>query len=152
VPAPFRFDRRFELAASPDALWRTLARTDEYSEWWSWLRELDGGELREGAVARCVVQGPLPYVLRFDIEVEQVVPATLVATRVRGDLDGPARLEISPTPAGSAARMVWSLELRDSLLRPLSWVARPVMVWAHDRVIATGLRDFERQALAAEGR
>ncbi|MBM3672609.1 MAG: hypothetical protein FJW86_10590 [Actinobacteria bacterium] len=152
MPAPFRFDRRFDLAVAPEDLWRTLIQTDEYPTWWSWLREIDGGELREGAVARCVVQGPLPYQLQFEIEVGEVVPATRVDTKVRGDLEGPARLEIAPAPNGSTARLAWTLELRDSLLRPLSLVARPFMVWAHDRAIATGLRDFERRALREDNR
>lgn len=147
MPTPFRFDRRFDLGATPDALWHTLSRTDEYPAWWSWLRELEGGALREGAVARCVVQGPLPYQLRLEIEVERVVPSERIDTHVRGDLDGPARLEIAPAPDGSTARLTWSLELRDTLLRPLSLVARPAMMWAHDRVIVTGLREFERRAL-----
>lgn len=151
MPAPFHFDRRFDLAATPDALWTTLQRTDEYPEWWSWLRKLDGGELREGAVARCAVQGPLLYTLHFEIVVQRVVRHERVETRVRGDLDGPARLEIEPGSGGSSARLVWSLELRDSLLRPLSLVARPVMEWAHDRVIEVGLRDFERRALNGSG-
>jgi hypothetical protein len=33
----------------------------------------------------------------------------------------------------------------------LSLVARPVMEWAHDRVIEVGLRDFERRALNGSG-
>jgi uncharacterized protein YndB with AHSA1/START domain len=147
VPAPFQFDRRFELAATPDELWRTLSRTEAYPEWWSWLRRFDGAELAEGSVARCVLQGPLPYSLHVQIHVERVVPGERVDTHVRGDLDGPAWLEIEPADAGSVARMVWSLHLRDSLLRPLSLVARPLMVWAHDRVIEVGLREFERRAL-----
>jgi uncharacterized protein YndB with AHSA1/START domain len=151
MPAPFRFDRRFQLAATPEALWLTLERTDDYPTWWSWLRELEGGELREGAVARCAVQGPLPYTLRFEITVERVVAHQRIHTQVSGDLDGPARLEIEPGPGGSTARLAWSLELQDSLLRPLSWVARPAMVWAHDRVIEMGLRDFERRALNGSG-
>jgi uncharacterized protein YndB with AHSA1/START domain len=151
MPAPFRFDRRFDLAATPQELWSTLQRTDEYPGWWSWLRQLDGGELREGAVARCAVQGPLLYTLRFEIVVERVVRHERVETRVRGDLDGPARLEIEPESGGSVARLAWRLDLRDSFLRPLSRVARPAMEWAHDRVIEVGLRDFERRALNGSG-
>ena len=147
MPEPFRFDRRFELAATPDALWDVLARTDEYPQWWSWLRALEGGELREGAVAKCLVRAPLPYTLRFDVEVQRVLPKELVETTVRGDLDGPARLELSPSAGGCSARLHWSLQLRDTFLRPLSFIARPAMVWAHDRVIEMGLRDFERRAL-----
>ena len=147
MPEPFRFDRSFELDATPDELWSALSATDRYPEWWSWLRVMEGGELREGSIARCVVRAPLPYTLRFDVGVEGVVAGQLVDTQVRGDLDGPARLEIEPRTGGCTARLVWSLHLRDSLLRPLAVVARPAMTWAHDRVIEMGLRQFERHAL-----
>jgi hypothetical protein len=147
VPEPFRFDQSFEMDATPDELWSALSATDRYPEWWSWLRVMEGGELREGSVARCVVRAPLPYTLRFDVGVENVVAGELVDTRVRGDLDGPARLEIKPSGGGCTARLVWSLHLRDSVLRPLALIARPAMTWAHDRVIEMGLRQFERHAL-----
>ena len=147
MPEPFRFDRSFELDATPDELWSALSATDRYPQWWSWLRVMEGGELREGSVARCVVRAPLPYTLRFDVGVEDVIAGELVDTQVRGDLDGPARLEIEPRTGGCTARLVWSLHLRDSLLRPLAVVARPAMTWAHDRVIEMGLRQFERHAL-----
>jgi uncharacterized protein YndB with AHSA1/START domain len=151
VGAPFRYDRRFDFDVAPTDLWDALGRTDQYPQWWSWLRDLDGGELREGAVARCVVQAPLPYALRFDVEVQRVVPQRRVETVVRGDLHGPALLEIEPRTGGCTARLEWTLELRDRLLRPLSSLARPAMVWAHDRVIEVGLREFERRALDGHG-
>lgn len=151
MPAPFTFDRRFELAATPEQLWAVLQQTDQYPVWWSWLRELEGGDLREGAVAHVLVQAPLPYKLKMDITVEHVVPYRSVDTHVRGDLLGPARLEVESAPDGCSARLVWSLELRDSVLRPLSLIARPAMVWAHDRVIEVGLREFERRALDGTG-
>jgi uncharacterized protein YndB with AHSA1/START domain len=151
VPEPFRFDRSFELDATPEELWSALSATDRYPEWWSWLRVMEGGELREGTVAHCVVRAPLPYTLRFDVGVESVVPRELVDTQVSGDLDGPARLEIAPRVGGCTARLIWSLHLRDSVLRPLAFFARPAMTWAHDRVIEMGLRQFERHALNGRG-
>ena len=147
MAAPFRFDRSFELAATPDELWRALAQTDRYAEWWSWLRTFDAPGLHEGTVANCVVQAPLPYSLRFAVTVGQVVPNELVDTMVTGDLEGPARLEVMASSGGSTARLVWSLELRDTMLRSFATLARPAMVWAHDRVVASGLRQFERGAV-----
>jgi hypothetical protein len=147
VPAPFRYDRRFRLRAEPDALWDVLERTDCYVEWWSWLDTLDGGALRQGSTARCVVRAPLPYSLRFDVHVDEVVPHARVVTSVDGDLTGPARLEVVPASGGCEARLVWELELQDRVLRTLSVVTRPAMRWAHDRVVETGLREFERRAL-----
>lgn len=146
--APFTFDRRWEFAVPPDDLWATLSRTDEYPDWWSWLREFEADGLEEGAIARCVIRAPLPYALRFSVHVEQAVKPELVDTVIHGDLEGPARLEITPSgPGGSTARLTWALELRDPVLRRLAVLGRPAMTWAHDRVVASGLRQFEQRAL-----
>jgi hypothetical protein len=152
VPAPFRYDRRFSLDLVPEALWSLLEHTDRYVEWWSWLHTLEGGGLQPGDAARCVVRAPLPYSLRFTVHVDEVVRPTRVLTHVAGDLVGPARLEIEPTPAGCDARLVWSLELRDPLLRPFALVTRPAMQWAHDRVVDVGLAEFRRRAVDGHGR
>jgi hypothetical protein len=151
VPSPFRFDREFGFDVPLDRLWATVARTDRYPEWWSWLREFEG-TLAEGSVAQCVIRAPLPYSLRFDIEVRHVVPLETVETIVRGDLAGPASLQLrSDGEHRSRARLRWELELRDRMLRPLATVGRPAMVWAHDRVVEVGLREFERRALDGRG-
>jgi len=152
VPAPFRYDRRFALAVRPDALWSVLEQTDRYVDWWSWLHSLEGGGLAVGDAARCVVRAPLPYSLRFTVNVEEVVPTERVVTRIAGDLVGRARLEIEPTSEGCDARLVWALELRDPVLRPLATLTRPAMQWAHDRVVDVGLAEFRRRAIDGDGR
>jgi len=149
--APFVFDRRFDFAVSRHELWDVFQETDAYPQWWSWLRQFDADGLQEGSVAHCVIQAPLPYALRFDVTVERVVPSERVETRITGDLDGPARLEISETGTGSEAHLAWSLQLRDPVLRRLAIVGRPLMVWAHDRVVDVGMRDFETRALDGRG-
>jgi uncharacterized protein YndB with AHSA1/START domain len=147
VPDSFHYDRRFEFAVSPEAFWATVSRTERYPEWWTWLREFDSDGLHDGARTECVIQAPLPYALRVAIDVEQAVPPERIETRVTGDLDGPARLEIAPTSSGCEARLVWSLELREQWLRRIARFTRPVLTWAHDRVITSGVRQFERVAL-----
>jgi uncharacterized protein YndB with AHSA1/START domain len=152
MPAPFRYDRTFPMPVTPAELWAVLGRTDEYAEWWPWLRSFEGGELRTGAIAHCTVQAPLPYALHFDVHVLEVVERARVVTEVRGDLAGPARLMIAPAGTGCEARLTWELDLRAPLLRRLALVGRPLMAWAHDRIIEHGLDEFERRALAASDR
>jgi uncharacterized protein YndB with AHSA1/START domain len=148
VPDSFHYDRRFEFAVSPERFWATVSRTERYPEWWTWLREFDSDGLHDGACAACVIQAPLPYALRVAIEVERAVPPERIETRVTGDLEGPARLEIVPSSSGCEARLVWSLELREPWLRRIARFTRPVLTWAHDRVITSGVRQFERVALS----
>jgi polyketide cyclase/dehydrase/lipid transport protein len=142
--APFRFDRTWDFPVEPPELWAKLSRTGEFRRWWPWLRHLQGGELVPGARAEAVVRAPLPYALRFSVEVLEVVPQQLVAARVSGDLEGPARLEVAPSPGGSSARLVWEMEVRRRLLRVGARVARPAMEWGHDWVVASGIEQFRR--------
>jgi uncharacterized protein YndB with AHSA1/START domain len=148
VPAAFDYDRRFDFAVSPETFWQTVSRTDCFPDWWTWLRDFESDGLRAGSHTACVIRAPLPYALRVTVDVERVVQPERVETRVSGDLDGPARLEIAPTASGCAARLVWSLELCEPWLARLARFTRPVLTWAHDRVISSGVRQFERVALS----
>ena len=149
VPTPFRFDRAWHFAVAPEQLWAMLERTDRYQEWWPWLRALavDGAGLHDGAQARVVIQAPLPYQLRCTVHVADAEPARRLVARVTGDLEGPARLELTPADGGTDARLAWSLEVQSSLLRPLATIARPALAWAHDRIVERGLAHFEARAL-----
>lgn len=148
MPQAFDYDRRFEFAVSPETFWTTISRTESYPAWWKWLRDFQSDGLHDGAHTECMIRAPLPYALRVTVDVERAVPPERVETRVSGDLGGPARLEITPTPSGCAARLVWSLELREPWLARLARVTRPVLTWAHDRIISSGVRQFERVALS----
>jgi hypothetical protein len=148
VPQAFDYDRRFEFAVSPETFWTTISRTESYPVWWTWLREFESDGLHDGAHTECVIRAPLPYALHVTVDVDRAVRPERVETRVSGDLEGPARLEITPTASGCAARLVWSLELREPWLARLARVTRPVLTWAHDRVISSGVRQFERVALS----
>jgi hypothetical protein len=148
VPQAFEYDRRFEFAVSPETFWTTISRTESYPTWWTWLREFESDGLHDGAHTECVIRAPLPYALRVTVDVERAVRPELLETRVSGDLEGPARLEITPTTSGCAARLVWSLELREPWLARLARVTRPVLTWAHDRIIRSGVCQFERVALS----
>ena len=128
VGRPFRFDRSWRFEVGREALWLVLARTDEFPRWWTWLRRFEAGDgLVDGSVARCVVRPPLPYVLRFDVAVERVVPAALVETTVSGDIEGPARLELSGDGDRAEARLVWEIGLDGCEVRLLRavWALTP---------------------------
>jgi carbon monoxide dehydrogenase subunit G len=152
VGASFRYDRTFDFAVSRDVLWAALNDTDHYPKWWPWLRSFDAqGALSPGTVARCLVQAPLPYTLDFEVHVERVDTGRSIDTHVSGDLEGPARLEISGAGEASVARLTWAVELRVPMLAAASRVARPLLVWAHDRVVSSGVEQFREHALSPPG-
>jgi uncharacterized protein YndB with AHSA1/START domain len=151
VATPIQFDRAWSFAVTPEELWTTLEQTDKYRTWWPWLREFrvdgDGDGFRAGATAQLVIQAPLPYQLRCVIHVDEVVRSQKLVAHVTGDLEGPARLELEPSTAGTQARLAWTLDVRSSLLRPLATIGRPALAWAHDRIVERGLAQFEQHAL-----
>jgi hypothetical protein len=147
--APFRFDRTWDFAEPPEALWAVLTRTEDFRRWWPWLRELSGDGLVPGGRSACVVRAPIPYTLRFTVAVRELVPGRVVHAVVDGDLAGPARLEVGSgqAGAGSVARLWWEMELRRPMLRAAALVGRPVMERGHDWVVSSGMEQFLRRAL-----
>jgi hypothetical protein len=150
VGQAFQYDRSFDFAVTRDVLWGVLNDTKHYPEWWPWLRSFDAAGLIPGTAAACAVRGPLPYTLEFRVHIDGVVAGRSIDARVSGDLEGPARLEIAGAADASTARLTWSVELRVPFLSAASRVARPMLVWAHDRVVSTGVEQFREHALASQ--
>jgi hypothetical protein len=149
VPRPFTFDRTFPFDISVDDLWTVLCETSDYPFWWSWLRDLDAGRLESGSSASFRVKAPLPYSLHCTVLLDEVVERERINAKVGGDVRGPARLVVTATAdGGSQARLTWSLELQRPMLVRLERIARPLMVWGHDLVVAMGIRQFRRKALS----
>ena len=136
----------------PAELWEALSRTDDYRNWWTWLRRFEGDGLVEGGRTHCEVRAPLPYSLRFAVTVRRLVPAELLEAEVTGDIEGPAQLEISGGAVnGSNVRLTWAVEVKDRLLRAGAMFGRPLMQWGHEWVVATGMTQFKRNALDGRG-
>ena len=142
-----RSDRRYRFAVPPEELWAGFVRTDEYRSWWPWLRTFDGDGFHEGARWRCEVQPPLPYSLRFELQLEEVVAPRFVTATVTGDIAGHAAIDLTATPGGSELRLVATLGPEAAVLRAIARVAHPMVRFGHDWVIDTGLRQFRRRAL-----
>jgi hypothetical protein len=145
-------DRRHRFDVDRAQLWEAMASPADYRRWWPWLRRFEGDRLEPGAVWACTVQPPLPYVLRFELTIEEVVPLELITATVAGDLRGTARLEVRDLGAGDGQRS--EIRLRSSLaptnrvLQAFARVANPVVRYGHDWVLDTGLRQFRTKGLS----
>ena len=144
-----RSDRRYRFAVDNETLWSAIEVTEDYRRWWPWLRHLDAKGLIEGDQWQCVVQPPLPYVLRFTVSLDEVVPGRLAVATIDGEIQGDARLEIDPASDGEGchARLVSHLSPVNGVLRTIARVARPIAQFGHDWVLDTGARQFRARAL-----
>lgn len=147
-----RSDHRSRFAVPPVELWAAMTRTDEYRAWWPWLRRFDGSGVAEGARWECVVQPPLPYSLRFTLELEDVEPARFVTASISGDITGHAAIDLTAVDLGEGTtgtelRLVSALAPDHAVLEAVARYARPLVRFGHDWVLGTGLRQFRQRAL-----
>jgi len=147
-----RSDRRHRFDVDGESLWSAITAVEDFSGWWPWLRRFDGERLAPGERWACTIQPPLPYALRFELEITEVVAPELVTAQVRGDLTGSARLEVRDLSGGGATRS--EVRLRSDLaptnrvLRTFAMVAKPMVRFGHDWVLDTGLQQFRSRGLA----
>lgn len=141
---PVRSDRRWSFEESPDEIWASISEVGNYRRWWPWLRTFDPDDgLVTAACWYCEVEPPLPYVVRFRIELDRVDVARSVQTTVSGDVRGAAELTLRECPdGGTTARLVSRLTPANPLLRTVGTVARPMVQWGHDWVLDQGRRQF----------
>jgi len=148
MASPFHFARTWQLEATPEQFWDTISCTDEYRAWWPWLREFDADGFGAGARWRAVIQSPLPYVLRVQLVLDEVVPCERLAAGVSGDIEGWALLELSGGEGGSTIDIEWDMRPRSRAMQMAAVLGRPLLRWSHEWVLARGLEQFRRRALS----
>lgn len=137
-------ERRYRFAAPVLDVWAALDHVERYASWWPWLRRFDAEALTPGVSWRCTIRPPLPYVLRFRIDLVTVDAPRLVSARVWGDLLGRAAVSLAPSPDtdGTDVRIATALAAR-SLPARLGARAFPGTARrAHDWVFDAGARQF----------
>ena len=142
-----RSDRWYDFPASRSTVWEAFLATGQYRRWWPWLVEFDARELAVGQTWSCAVSPPLPYVVRFTLELVDVEPPVAVRALVRGDVVGDARLEIAENGSGCRLHLVSDLAPGNSALQIIAAAARPVVRRGHDWVLDTGAKQFVERAL-----
>jgi hypothetical protein len=157
-----------------EAVWSLICRVDDYRTWWPWLREFSGQGMRVGEEWRCMVQPPVPYLVRFRVVIEHVEEPTLVRAQVLGDVVGDATLTLeapgepsrqagtSLDEGGSAARngdrgthrdvrcvasLHSTLAPGNTALAVVSRFAAPVARFGHDWVLDSAARQFIAKAV-----
>jgi hypothetical protein len=147
VPSPYVFEHaaHLDVDAEPTRVWRHLAQIDRYPGWWPWLREFSvaGTGLEAGTVMCGVVRPPAPPVMHLEVELTERTPS-YVSALVRGDLEGPARLTVEPITHGTRVSVWWHLEVRQRAMRAAARVARPLLLFGHDWVVAHTIDSFRR--------
>jgi len=142
-----RTDRSFLLPVPPATLWAHVSRVEHFQEWWPWLRRFEGRALAADQRWGCTVQPPLPYQVRFTIDLHEVEAPVSARGSVSGDIEGWAQLRIGPHGEGSDVRLTAELAPSNGFLRLAGRLAPPIVRFGHDWVLDAAARQFRERAL-----
>lgn len=134
------------LDVSPDVLWATLHRVQEYPSWWPWLHRFDGQALAAGERWRCRIKPPLPWSLDLTVQIDHVGGREVRAT-VHGDVAGTAAIAVRAAGGGAEITLDSSLRACGGATAALQRLLPDVSQMAHDRVVDRALAQFSRRAL-----
>jgi hypothetical protein len=135
-------DRTDHFAIGPEQFWTRINRVSDYPSWWPWLHEFDGTQLRAGEVWHCAVHPPVPYVVTFTIDIDDVQEGRSVTASIGGDINGHASMSVRPDGSGCRVRLTADLSPAKQSLRVLSLAARPVVRFGHNWILDIGVRQF----------
>lgn len=137
-----RTDRSYPLGEAPQEAWDALGRVDAYPRWWPWLRRFDAERLASGERWEARIRIPMPWSLRFTLDLRDVEAPVRVIADVTGDIEGTATVTIERDDAGAEIRLRSDLAPRHRLLRGLNRVLPGVSRRLHDRVVDRAFEQF----------
>lgn len=93
--ADYAFLTRWRVHAPIDRVFETIGDAERWPEWWRGVESVElvrpGGEDGIGTVHRYAFRSRLPYALRFEVVVTEVVQPTVLAGTASGELAGTGR-------------------------------------------------------------
>jgi hypothetical protein len=145
VVRAYAFRDRWEVAAPVPEVRDVLVDLEHYPRWWPQVVAVASLGPDD---ARVLCRSELPYTL--DLVLTSVSrEAPLLEVEVSGHLSGSVRWHLSPTDGGTRLDFEQDVTVEGRMLGLASYVARPLLTWNHDRMMAgclTGLRGQLRRA------
>jgi uncharacterized protein YndB with AHSA1/START domain len=148
VARPYVFIDEWDVAAPQEAVFRAIADSRTYPEWWRpvYLKVDSDRGIEVGSISQHHFKGRLPYHLKTRSEITALDPPRMVIAEVDGDLRGQGTWTLTPSPVGTHVRFDWRVHADRRLLRVLTPVLRPVFRWNHNWAIARAIEGLEPYA------
>lgn len=146
--ARFCFITVWRIEAPLAAVCDAVSRCQHWPQWWpavQHVRELlPGDEQGIGSVRHFTWKGPLPYQLRFDVRVTQIVPHTLLEGWASGEVEGMGRWRFADEGGITVVQYEWDVRTNRQWMTWLAPLAWPLFKWNHDRVMRQGAEGMAR--------
>ena len=131
----YSFREQWTVAAEPGRVRDVLVDLERYPRWW---REVRAVAKLSDDDALVVCRSVLPYDLELHLHAVHR-DDDLLETAIEGDLVGHARYRIAAHGEGTRLQFEQDVDVTGRLLGLASRLARPVLVWNHDRMMRSCL-------------
>lgn len=132
----FRFGGEWLVDVPVDRVQACLADLAHYPDWWPEVRAVARIGARD---ARVLVRSRLPYTLDLLLHAEEGTTPGELRTTLDGDLIGWARWELTEHGGRTSLRFDQEVIVAGRLLGWASRVARPLLAWNHDQMMASAI-------------
>lgn len=141
-PAIYRFETNWQLQASLPAVWDAIYATAHWPGWWKGIRSVtnlrpaDANNLH--AMNAYTLRSRMPYVLRFNLELVEEIPYTLLRCACTGDLEGEGIFHITAAAGIVNVKYNWNVCTKKGWMNVLAPLARPFFNANHREVMRWG--------------
>jgi len=145
----YHFVTHWFFDAPVERVWQELVNAQAWPQWWRCWKQANVHPSAHGSLVGAtidnVVQGKLPYSLRFATTITAVELYKSIELESSGELVGKGRFVFEPRAAGTAVTYYWDIATVNPLFNlfgKLSFV-RQMISDNHDYVMADGYRGLK---------
>jgi hypothetical protein len=141
------------IPAPIEAVWWCLLDTENWTTWWSYVVSVEridnSASSKFNHTRRYLWHTCLPYVLSLDLRVTKLQTYQCISVAVSGDLQGYGDCQfIAVNNVCTQIEFHWYVTACKPWMNRLTWLAHPVFVWNHDKVMRQGERGLIRYLAA----
>lgn len=138
----YSFATIWKINAPLPQVWEALAHPRRWPDWWKGcvsVVELERGrESGVDSVWACTWKSTLPYSLRFDCRISQIVEHAYIECIACGELEGVGRFYLSEHGPITVVRYEWQVATIGFWMNLLAPLARPLFIWNHNILMRQG--------------
>lgn len=148
--ARFHFITQWALDARVEEVYEIIKDSSSLSRWWPSVylnvkTIYPGLANGVGKKVALLTRGYLPYTLRWDFEVIQIIPCKKIVLDAFGDLEGRGTWTFTPEEKGCLVVFDWDIRFRKKGLAWLSFLLRPVFRLNHRWAMKQGYESIKEE-------
>lgn len=154
--AQYHFITQWTLQASVQETYEIIKDSSSLARWWPSVY-LDIKTIYPGmpnGIGKQVAlwtKGYLPYTLRWNFEVVQILPGQKIVLAATGDLNGQGVWTFQTTKEGCQINFDWNISFDKPFLSLFSFILRPIFALNHRWAMNKGLESIQLEILRRRG-